>query len=237
MHQLWVNIIIDAAPEIIHIYRYSWRLEIFLFSPKDSHFSSWSVRPSKGLSTHTLQQRGEFGLIWGCLLILRDPFWSRSPGSNLGLIANVCIVFTQKGFYFLFLFSNAKPRKKYFIRMHAVWNMCQRLRSNNEMHILWLNLAQHSNLNEKSIDMNCNTLALYDMWLPYICVVRKNLEIYQAHSKKLWNSGALQGGINFLGQTFSSIYSILLEILKCLIAHIKVHKFSFLKWYNNLLQR
>ena len=103
----------------------------------------------------------------------------------------MCALFLHKKGYISF-FSNAKPRKKYFIRMHAVWNMCQRLRSNNEMHILWLNLAQHSNLNEKSIDMNCNTLALYDMWLPYICVVRKNLEIYQAHSKKLWNSGALR---------------------------------------------
>ena len=47
----------------------------------------------------------------------------------------------------------------------------------------------------------------------------------------------IQGGINFLGQTFSSIYSILLEVLKCLVAHMKVHKSSFSKWYNNLLQR
>ena len=45
----------------------------------------------------------------------------------------------------------------------------------------------------------------------------------------------LQGGINFLGQTFSLISSILLEVLKCLIAHMKVHEFSFSKWYNNLL--
>ena len=38
-----------------------------------------------------------------------------------------------------------------------------------------------------------------------------------------------------MGQTFSLISSILLEVLYCLIAHIRFQEFSSLKWYSNLL--
>ena len=45
----------------------------------------------------------------------------------------------------------------------------------------------------------------------------------------------LQGVPRFLGQTFSCMMLVLMELPKLLIDYMKVQEFSILKWYGNLL--